>query len=74
MCLMFDDMYLQQCEEYFAVDLVGSNSSDVQRSKVVGRVKPLVYWQWKLRHVTLVKWVKTTAFTWVTHCRSFDKT
>ena len=43
MCLMFDDMYLQQCEEYFAVDLVGSNSSDVQRSKVVGRVKPLVY-------------------------------
>ena len=25
-CLMFDEMYLQKCEEYFAGDLVGCNS------------------------------------------------
>ena len=36
-------------------------------------VKPLVYRQWKFRHVTLVKWVKTTASIWTTHSRSFDK-
>ena len=36
-------------------------------------VKPLVYRQWKLRHVTLVKWVKATASIRTTHCRSIDK-
>ena len=31
------------------------------------------YRQWKLCHVTLVKWVKITASIQTTHCRSFDK-
>ena len=38
-----------------------------------GGVKPLVYRQWKLRHVTLVKWVKTSASIRTTHFRLFDK-
>ena len=38
-----------------------------------GGVKPLVYRQWTLCHVTLVKWVKTTASIRTTHCRSFDQ-
>ena len=36
-------------------------------------VKPLVYRQWKLRHVTLVKSVNTTASIRTTHRRSFHK-
>ena len=53
--------------------------SGVPRPEVVcvcgvgGGVKPLVYRQWKLRPVTLVKWVKTTASIQTTHCHSFDK-
>ena len=27
-CLIFDEMYLQICEEYFASDLVGCKSED----------------------------------------------
>ena len=38
-----------------------------------GGMKPLAYQQWKLCHVTLVKWVKITASIQTTHCRSFDK-
>ena len=48
-------------------------SGGVPRLEVVGGVKPLVYRQWKLRHVTLVKWVKTIASIRTTHCHSFDK-
>ena len=41
------------------------SASSVLRSEVVGEtggVKPLVYQQWQLRYVTLVKRVNTTAF------------
>ena len=54
-------------------------SSGAPRPEVVGGrggggVKPLVYRrQWKLRHMTLFKWVKTTASIRKTHCRSFDQ-
>ena len=48
-------------------------SGGVPRLKVVRGVKPLVYRRWKLRHVTLVKWVKTIASIRTTHCHSFDK-
>ena len=40
---------------------------------VGGSVKPLVYRQWQLSHVTLVKWVNTTASIRTIHCRSFHK-
>ena len=43
------------------------------KGKGVVGVKPLAYGQWKLCHVTLVKWVKITASIQTTHCRSFDK-
>ena len=36
-------------------------------------LKQFAYRQWKLCHVTLVKWVKITAPIQTTHCRSFDK-
>ena len=38
-----------------------------------GGCKTTFYRQWKLRHVTLVKWVKTSAFFRTTHFRLFDK-
>ena len=48
--------------------------SGLPRPDIGGRgVKPFVYRRWKLRHVTLVKWVKTAASIRTTHCRSFDK-
>ena len=51
--------------------------SGVPRPEVVGvggrGVKPIVYRQWKLGHVTLVKWIKTTATIQATNCRSLDK-
>ena len=37
------------------------------------RVKPLVYQQWQLSHVTMVKWISTTASIRTIHCRSFHK-
>ena len=48
-------------------------TSGMPRPEVVGGVKPFVYRQWKLRHVTLIKWVKTAASIRTTHCRSFDE-
>ena len=44
-----------------------------RRPELVGSVKPFVYRQWKLRHVTVVKSVNTTASIRTTHCRSFHK-
>ena len=51
-------------------------SSGVPRPEVVGEVggvKPLFYRQCKFCHVTLVKWVNTSASIQTTHCRSFHK-
>ena len=48
---------------------------EVEGRRRVGGVKPLVYRQLKLRHVTLVNWVKAaTASIPRTHCRSFHET
>ena len=60
----------------FFQDLEKVICSRVPRPEVVGEgrsVKPLVYRQWKLRHVTLVKSVNTTAFIQTTCCRTFHK-
>ena len=47
--------------------------SDVPFPEVLVGVKPLVYPQWRLRHVFLVKWVNTTASIQATHCCSLHK-
>ena len=48
-------------------------ASGVPMPEVVGGYKIAFLPQWKLHHMSLVKWVKTIASIRTTHCCFFDK-